>query len=121
VPLELELMVCVLPHFLRGHVEAALLDVFSNRVLPDGRRGFFHPDQLTFGEGVHLSKLVAAAQSVTGVETVKVTKLQRLFDADQGELETGILKLGSLEIAQLENDPNFPEHGTLKLNLGGGR
>jgi hypothetical protein len=34
--------------------------------------GFFHPDNLTFGEGVYLSKLVAAAQAVPGVEGVTV-------------------------------------------------
>src|SRR5207247_10986918 len=64
VPLQIELQVCVLPHYLRGHVEAALLDVFSSRALPDGRLGFFHPDKLTFGEGIYLSKLVASAQAV---------------------------------------------------------
>ena len=50
VPLEIELRVCVLPHYLRGHVKAALLELFSNRILVDGK-GFFHPDKLTFGEG----------------------------------------------------------------------
>ncbi len=37
VPLDIELIVCVLPSYLRGHVKAALLDVFSNRRLTDGR------------------------------------------------------------------------------------
>ena len=32
VPLDMELLICVLPGFLRGHVKAALLDVFSNRI-----------------------------------------------------------------------------------------
>jgi len=121
VPLEIELQVCVLPHYLRGHVEAALLDVFSNHQLPDGRLGFFHPDNLTFGEGIYLSKLVAAAQAVPGVESVQVTMLQRLGEGDQGERDEGILRLGPLEVAQLDNDPSFPEHGTLRLKMGGGR
>jgi predicted phage baseplate assembly protein len=121
VPLDIEMIVCVLPHFLRGHVEAALLGVFGNRTLPDGRLGFFHPDNLTFGEGVYLSKLVARAQAVAGVESVKVIKLQRLFESDNRELEFGILKLGPMEVAQLDNDPSFPEHGKLKLDMRGGR
>jgi len=121
VPLDIELTVCVLPHYLRGHVEAALLDILSNRVLPDGRLGFFHPDNLTFGEGVYLSKLVSAAQVVTGVESVMVTKLERQFEGPNGEIKSGILPLGPLEIAQLDNDPSFPEHGALKLTMGGGR
>ena len=49
----------------------ALLDVFSNRLLPDGRRGFFHPDNLTFGAGIFVSRMVAAAQAVAGVMEVR--------------------------------------------------
>ena len=121
VPIDLELTVCVLPHFLRGHVRAALTDLFGNRVLPDGRRGFFHPDNLTFGEGLYLSRIVAAAQAVPGVKSVRVTKLNRLFEPPNRELENGVLPLGPLEVAQLDNDPSFPERGILKLVMMGGR
>jgi hypothetical protein len=55
------------------------------------------------------------------VESVQVTRLQRLGEGDQGEREEGLLRLGPLEVAQLDSDPSFPEHGTLKLKLGGGR
>ncbi len=74
VPLDVALEICVLPHFTRGHVKAELLKVFGNRRLADGRTGFFHPDNLSFGDGIYLSQLVAAAKSVEGVETVKVTR-----------------------------------------------
>ena len=121
VPLDIELAVCVLPHYLRGHIEAVLLDVFSNRLLPSGKRGFFHPDNLTFGDGVSLSALVAAAQAVPGVQSVTVTTLERLYEGPNGEIANGILPLGSDEIVQLDNDPNFPEHGKLTLVMGGGR
>ena len=121
VSLDLELKVCVLPDYLRGHVEAALLDVFSNRVLPDGTVGFFQPDNLTFGEGIYVSKIVAAAQAVTGVESVTVKKLQRLLEPPNHELENGILPLGPYEVARLDNDPSFPEHGKLVIQLRGGR
>jgi predicted phage baseplate assembly protein len=67
VPLDLKLEVCALPGYLRAHVKAALLDVFSNRVLPGGQLGFFQPDNLTFGEGVFLSQIIAKAQAVAGV------------------------------------------------------
>ena len=73
----LELTVCVKPDYLTGHVKVELMDLFSTRVLPDGRLGFFHPDNLTFGSGIMVSKLVALAQSVTGVENVIVTRLRR--------------------------------------------
>ena len=121
VPLEVKLCVCVLPHFLRGHVEAALLDVLGNRPLADGRRGFFHPDNLTFGQGIALSRLLAAAQAVAGVESVKARIFERLFEGSKGELASGFLPLGPLEIAQLDNDPRFPDHGELLLEMRGGR
>ncbi len=121
VPLDIELSICAQPHYLRGHVKAALLDVFSNHRLPDGRRGFFHPDSLTFGEQIHLSKLVAAAQAIPGVESVLVERLERRFEGPNGEIESGMLSLGPLEVARLDNDPSFPENGLLTLTIGGGR
>jgi predicted phage baseplate assembly protein len=121
VPLEVAIEVCVRPDFVRGHVKAALLDTFSNRTLVDGHRGFFHPDNLSFGDDVFLSKLVAAAQAVTGVESVRVTQLERLGEGPNGEIENGVLPLGPLEIARLDNDPDFPENGRLRLEMRGER
>jgi hypothetical protein len=121
VAVDLELAVCVEPSFLRGHVKAALLDRFSARLLPDGTRGFFHPDELTFGQGVALSRLIAAAQAVPGVASVSVKTLKRLGERPSGELERGVLPIGPLEVARLDNDPSFPEHGRIRLELRGGR
>jgi hypothetical protein len=121
VPVYIKMIVCVLPDLLRGHVRAALLGLFSSRVLAGGRRGYFHPDNLTFGEGLLLSRLVAAAQGVEGVESVKVEKLERQFEGPHGEIEAGVLKLSPFEIVQLDNDPSFPEHGLLELVVRGGR
>jgi predicted phage baseplate assembly protein len=121
VPLDIELIVCVLPSYLRGHVKAALLEVFSNRRLTDGRFGLFHADNLSFGDGIYLSTLVAAAQAVPGVESVKVAKLQRMYEPANGEIENGVLPLGPLEIARLDNDPSFPENGRLRLDVRGRR
>jgi hypothetical protein len=118
VPLDLALRICVEPHHLHGHVRAALLEVLGSRALPGGGRGLFHPDALSFGEPVHLSRIVAAAQAVTGVESVTVTKFKRLFGAATDELVTGLLRLGPLEVARLDNDPAFPERGRLELDLG---
>ncbi|HWO02692.1 MAG TPA: putative baseplate assembly protein, partial [Blastocatellia bacterium] len=121
VPLVIEMRVCVLAHFLRGHVEAALLEVFGSGVLADGRKGFFHPDNLSFGERIYLSRLVATAQAVEGVESVEVTRLERLGDGPNHEIEDGVLPLGPLEIAQVDNDPSLPENGVFTLKMGGGR
>jgi hypothetical protein len=121
VSLDIAMRVWVKCDYLRGHVKAALLNMFSNRSLPDGRRGFFHPDNLTFGKGIALSQLVAIAHAVPGVESVTLTKLERLFEGSNREIETGFLPIGSLEIARLDNNPNFPENGQFTLDMRGGR
>lgn len=121
VSLEIAMTVCVNPAYFKGDVEAALAQVFSNRVAPDGQKGIFHPDNFTFGQAVYLSPIYAAAQSVDGVDSVVVTKFQRQREQNAGAIESGVIQLGKLEIARLDNDRNFPEHGLLTLTMEGGR
>lgn len=121
VPLEIEMVVCVKPNFFRGHVRAALLEVFSGRTRRGGHRGLFHPDNYTFGQTVFLSPLVAAAQAIEGVDSVTVTRFARQGAAGAGGIAAGKLELGRLEIARLDNDPNFPDRGVFRPVLKGGR
>jgi Baseplate J-like protein len=121
VPLNIKITVCVDPHYLRGHVKVALLALLGNGLLPNGKRGFFHPDNLTFGQGIALSKLTALAQSVQGVQNVTFDTFERLFDGPNHELQNEFLPIGPMEIAQLDNDPSFPERGKLVLDMRGGR
>ncbi|MDZ8188788.1 MAG: putative baseplate assembly protein [Nostoc sp. ChiSLP02] len=121
VYLDIAIKVDVKFDYLRGHVKAALLDTFSNRILSDGRYGFFHPDRLTFGQGVALSQIVAKAAAIPGVESVSVNKLERLFEGSNREIEAGFLPIGAWEIARLDNNPNFPENGKFTIDLRGGR
>ncbi|MFI6250924.1 putative baseplate assembly protein [Streptomyces sp. NPDC051016] len=114
VPLDIALAVCARPGHQHGRI---LADLY--RALGSGRGGFFHPDALTFGEPVRLSRLVAVAAAVPGVESVRVTRLRRLFEQDRGEREDGVLRLGPLEIATCDNDPDRPENGLLAISLGG--
>jgi hypothetical protein len=121
ISLDIAMTVCVLPHYLRGHVKSELLNVFSSRVMADGGKGFFHPDNLSFGGGIYLSKLVAAAQAVAGVESVVVKKMERFLVGPNQEIENGFLPLGPFEVARLENNPSFPENGKFTLDMRGGR
>src|SRR4029453_7655220 len=77
VPLEIVMGVCVKPGFFFSDIARELLEIFSNRVLPDGRLGVFHPDNFSFGQSVFLSSLIATAQGVTGVESVNIKTFQR--------------------------------------------
>ena len=121
VSLEIEMLVCIQPNYFRSDVKAVLLQVFSNRTLPDGRRGIFHPDNFTFGQSVYLSPLYAAAQAVAGVRSVQIKLFRRQGTSDTTALEKGELPLERLEIARLDNDPDFPERGVLSLQMEGGK
>jgi hypothetical protein len=121
VALEIEMNVCVKTEYFRSDVEAELLRVFSNQTLPDGRRGVFHPDNFSFGQSVYLSTLYAAAQKVEGVRFVTITTFRRLGTKSPNELETGVLQMGRLEVARLDNDPNFAERGVFRLTMEGGK
>jgi len=120
VPLEVALRVCVLPGYVRSDIKEALLETLGSRQLGGGRRGFFHPDNFTFGQTVFLSPLVAAAMSVPGVGWVEVTAFHRFREPEGDSLDKARIELGRLEIARLDNDPNRPENGRLELTMEGG-
>ncbi|MBI3529357.1 MAG: putative baseplate assembly protein [Betaproteobacteria bacterium] len=121
VALDITLHICVLSDYFRSEVLRAVQVELGTGVLPDGRLAVFHPDNFSFGEAMYLSRIVAAAQAVEGVEAVWVQKFERLGQPDSLPMETGVLPMGRLEIAQLANDPNFRERGRLTLEAGGGK
>jgi hypothetical protein len=121
VPLELEVEVCVAPGHFRTDVAAAVAEALSARRLADGRLGLFHPENLTFGLPVHASRIYGAVEAVPGVDTAVVRTFRRFGREDAGELESGVLPIAPGEIAQLENDPSFLEHGILRVVAQGGK
>ena len=121
ISLQITLQVTIAPDYFRANVQQALLQVLGNRVLPNGRKGLFHPDNFDFGETVYLSPLYAAARAVPGVLQVAAVDFQPQGIATNRHLTSGEIKLGSLQVARLENDPSFPNHGQLTLILQGGR
>jgi hypothetical protein len=129
VPLEIEIDVCVAPDHFRAHVEEALLVALSNQPLPDGKMGFFHPDKFTFGQPLYLSQLYAAVEAVEGVDSAVVRRFIRQHESDpeptrpatRRNLDQGCIPMGRLEVLRLDNDPNFPENGVLRLNMMGGK
>ena len=70
-------------------------------------------------EGVGV--LAEGAQDVEGVDSVEITTFQRQGVNSTQALTDGFMKLGPLEIARLDNDPNFRENGVFTLDMRGGR
>ena len=116
VPIDLRLEICVESGFVAEDVARRARERLGRSV-----GGFFNPDALNFGEGIAVSRLVAAVHSVEGVADVRVTRLNRLFEEPDDEIELGLLPVGSTEIVRLDQDADAPENGRLCLIVKGGR
>jgi len=121
VSLQIELSICVDPNYFNADVQQAVLQVLSNGVLPNGQKGLFYPDNFTFGQTVFLSRIYAAARSVVGVVSVTADTFQPQGVNTSQYLNSGEIPMGNLQVARLDNDPSFPDHGQLTLNMEGGK
>jgi hypothetical protein len=119
-PLDVVIAFCTRTGFRPADVQQALQQALSNADLPGGQKGFFHPDNFSFGDNLYVSRLYAAIMVVPGVESARITRLARLW-AEQACSETvanlrqGYLKVGPDEVIRLDNDRNFPQNGTLTI------
>ena len=120
VPLDLVMNICVKSGYFRADVKRSLLEAFSRYDLADGSRGFFHPDNFTFGDPLYLSRIYERAMSVEGVASAEVTRMQRWGKTANGEIGAGKLETASLEIIRLDNDPSAPENGKIEFIMQGG-
>jgi len=127
VPLLIAFTVCVSPGYLQTSVEQALYQAFSSGVQPNGQLGFFNSENFTFGQTLYLSKVVAAAMRVAGVQWINTNDtgaqqslFQRWGRTANGELAVGEIDFSPFEIAQLSNDPNHPENGIITFFMEGG-
>jgi hypothetical protein len=117
VALDVSFEVCATAEYFPQDVERRLLSAFSSGTLADGTRGVFHPDHFTFGTPVSLSALIARAMRVPGVAFIAPKKFQRWGRNPAGELEAGLIAIGPIEIARLDNDANRPEHGRIEFHV----
>ena len=116
VPLEIELVVCVKTGFQRHKIRDRVLAEL--RPGTAARPGWFHPDRLSFGDEVRLGDLLAVVAAIPGVKTVKAVAFRKRVDT-LGDPVRGILSFGVTEVARLDADPDYPEHGELRVRVVG--
>lgn len=124
VPLRIKLSVCVSQQHYPANVLKRLQKAFSNGVTECGTKGFFHPDNLSFGDTIAASHLVSVAQGIEGVDGVTVQQLERWKPSVSSTTDSGGEKrvsMGPLEMPRVDNDPNFPEFGIIDFDPKGGR
>jgi hypothetical protein len=125
VSVDLIIEFCLVDGFRAGDVQQALTQALSNADLPGGRKGFFHPDNFSFGDNLYVSQLYAAIMAVPGVDSAQIVRLAKLWSdhADQEtvtNLQQGYLAVGPDQIVRLDNDRNLPQNGTLTIRPKGG-
>jgi hypothetical protein len=132
VPLDIRVRVCAHPDYWPEHLRNALESEFSDGYTLDGRRGFFHPDEWTFGQALHVSQLIGRALSVPGVGRVLRVSIRRLHGLSGPSLSTVVveepaqpvlehLAVRPDEIVQVANDPSRLETGRIAFEILGGR
>jgi len=128
IPLDIAMSVCVKPGYYIADVKLALLEIFSSKTLHDGRNGFFHADNFTFGQPFYLSHLISTVMAVPGVKWVDIEEsyekplhlFQRWGEVKDDYVGQGYIGMDRLEIARLDNDPNQPENGRIEFYMMGG-
>ena len=120
VPLDSLLLVEIKDGYFQSSIFRELGNTFSNQDLPDGKRGFFHPDNLSFGQPVYLSQIIQRSMEIAGVYRVEAKRFQVWGQTPLGELDAGIITTEALSIVQVDNNPYTPENGLLEFELEGG-
>ncbi len=126
VPLAIDVGVCLQPDFWPEDVCFVLEQEFSDTYTPDGRTGFFHPDNFTFGHRLRKSEIAGRLQQVDGVEHPLGITWRRFNEPtpgmyDQTDGGPAEIFVGFDEIIQVRNDPDHMELGYIRFNLSGGR
>jgi hypothetical protein len=121
VSIDLRIEVCVDPLWLPGDVERGVLDRLGSAQRPDGSTGFFFADRFTFGTPLYRSRLEAAIQSVPGVNGVLRVTFRRRGSLAVFTSLPRILRVGTGEILRIDNDPDWPERGIIRVIPEGGR
>jgi hypothetical protein len=121
ISLDLEIHVCAQSDAFRGDVKGAVLLALSAVDNPDGSRGFFHPDNFSFGQPLGRSRLEAAVQNAYGVAGVRSVLFRRRGTSAGFASMPDEVKIGSNDILRVDNDPSRPERGSLRVYVDGGK
>ena len=119
--IDLRIEVCASSGWLDGDVEAGVLTRLGSSTRPNDSTGFFFADRFTFGTPLYRSRLEAAIQGVPGVAGVSaITYRQRGTFAGFVNLPEELAP-APRQILRVDNDPSWPERGTIRVIVEGGR
>jgi hypothetical protein len=120
VNLDLIVHVCLQKFAFPATVRDQVLEVLLGRRGFRPTKGFFHPDNFTFGTPLRRSALEAAIHDVGGVHSVVRIQIRPHGFEDFSDFETLIFAVDPDQVIRLENDPLRPERGSLNILTEGG-
>jgi hypothetical protein len=120
IGIDLVVVLCIQPTAYAAHVVAQAQEVMLGKGLDGRPKGFFHPDNFSFGTPLRRSALEAALQEVPGVQSVRRISVRLRGVQRFRRMRELVLKVGRDQILRLDNDPVRPEHGSLRFVAQGG-
>ena len=115
VNIDLEIKICVEPFAYAGQVKAHVLEALLGRKGMRPTKGFFDPDNFTFGTPLRRAALEAAIQDVAGVRGVEQMYIRARGSTALREFVELTFNVGHDQVIRLQNDPRFPERGSLRI------
>jgi hypothetical protein len=115
VNIDLEIKICVEPFAYAGQVKARVLEALVGRKGMRPTKGFFDPDNFTFGTPLRRAALEAAIQDVAGVRGVEKMRIRARGITELRDFEELTFNMGHDQVIRLQNDPLFPERGSLRI------
>jgi hypothetical protein len=117
--IDLEIHICIAPSAYGGQVRAAVLEALLGRKTLKPVKGFFDPDNFTFGTPLRRSALEAVIQEVPGVRGVEEMRIRPRGISDWRPFDELTFEVHDDQVIRLQNDPRFPERGSLKIATRG--
>lgn len=96
-------------------MKAGIVEALAGRGGAQPLKGFFDPDNFTFGTPLRRSKLEAAVQAVAGVKAVEEIRIRARGKTEFVEWKTLTYEVGDDEIIRMQNDPRFPGRGSVRV------
>jgi hypothetical protein len=118
--LDLRITVCAEPSSFPGDVEEMVLEALLGRRGVRRRPGFFSPDNFTFGTPLGRAALEATIQRVPGVRAVRAIRIRRRGWFGWRPFGELVYAVAPQEVIRVENDPAYPERGSLRIDMEGG-
>jgi hypothetical protein len=120
ISVDLRIEVCAQQGWRNGDVEASVLNVLGSSTRANDATGFFFADRFGFGTPLYRSRLEAAIQNAPGVLGVHGIQYRQRGSFVNFKHLPETITPAPTQILRVDNDPSWPERGTIRVLVEGG-